>query len=92
MFLTYFSYLCDIMSPRAFMINGFDFFFYSMEEDRMHIHVEKGDNDAKFWLEPNIELVYNHGFTSKEIKIITKHIEEYERTIKDKWNYHFNKR
>ena len=84
-------YLCDIMSPRALMINGFDFFFYSMEEDRMHIHVEKGDNDAKFWLEPNIELVYNHGFTSKEIKIITKHIEEYERTIKDKWNYHFSK-
>jgi len=39
------------------MINGFDFFFYSMEEDRMHIHVEKGDNDAKFWLEPKIELV-----------------------------------
>ena len=53
--------------------------------------MEKGDNDAKFWLEPNIELVYNHGFTSKEIKIITKHIEEYERTIKDKWNYHFSK-
>lgn len=79
------------MSPRALIINGFDFFFYSMEEDRMHIHVEKGDNDAKFWLEPNIELVYNHGFTSKEIKIITKHIEEYERTIKDKWNYHFSK-
>ena len=44
-----------------------------------------------FWLESNIELVYNYGFTSKEIKIITKHIEEYERTIKDKWNYHFSK-
>ena len=80
-----------IMSPRALMINGFDFFFYSMEEERMHIHIEKGDCDAKFWLEPTIELVYNHGFTSKEIKNITQYIEEYERTIKDKWNYHFRK-
>lgn len=79
------------MSPRALIIDGFDFFFYSMEEDRMHVHVEKGENDAKFWLEPSIELAYNHGFTSKEIKVITKHIEEYERTIRDKWNYHFNK-
>lgn len=44
---------------------------------------------AKFWLEPSIGLAYNYGFTSKEIKIITKHIEEYEETIRDKWNYHF---
>lgn len=31
------------MSPRAILINGFDFFFYSMEETRRHIHVEKGE-------------------------------------------------
>ena len=64
--------LQEVLLPlRALMINGFDFFFYSMEEDRMHIHVEKGDCDATFWLEPSIGLVYNHGFTSKEIKTIT---------------------
>jgi len=79
------------MSPRALLIDGFDFFFYSKEEDRMHIHVEKGECDAKFWIEPSVELVYNHGFTSKEIKLITQMIEEYERTIKDKWNSHFGK-
>lgn len=48
------------MSPRALLIDGFDFFFYSKEEDRMHIHVEKGECDAKFWIEPSVELVYNH--------------------------------
>ena len=71
------------MSPRALLIDGFDFFFYSKEEDRMHIHVEKGECDAKFWIEPTVELVYNHGFTSKEIKLITQMIEE--------WNSHFGK-
>lgn len=39
------------MSPRAILINGFDFFFYSMEEERKHIHVEKGENVAKIWLD-----------------------------------------
>jgi len=32
---------------------GFRVFFYSREgTEPMHIHVEKGDNVAKFWLEP----------------------------------------
>ena len=79
------------MSPRAIFINGFDFFFYSMEEERNHIHVEKGENIAKVWLEPTIELAYNHGFTSKEIKFIILTIVENERAIKDKWNCHFGK-
>lgn len=57
----------------------------------MHIHVEKGENDAKFWVEPTVELAYNHGFTLKEIRLITQMIEEYEWTIKDKWNGHFGK-
>lgn len=43
------------MSPRALLIDGFDFFFYSKEEDRMHIHVEKGECDAKFWIEPSVD-------------------------------------
>lgn len=79
------------MSPRVILINGFDFFFYSMEEERMHIHVEKGENTAKVWLEPTLELAYNYGFTSKEMKSIIKIITENERVINDKWNSHFGK-
>ena len=80
------------MSPRAFMINGYDFFFFSLEESRMHIHVEKGENEAKFWMEPVIELASNRGFNTKELKTIKLYIEENERTIRDKWNHHFNKK
>lgn len=79
------------MSPRALLINGFDFFFYSMEEERMHVHVEKGENMAKVWLEPSIEIAYNHGFSFKEIKFIIQTITNNERLITDKWNKHFGK-
>lgn len=79
------------MSPRAILINGFDFFFYSMEEARRHIHVEKGENVAKFWLEPIIEIAYNYGFNSREIKFIIQTVTENEREINDKWNSHFCK-
>ena len=34
----------------------------------MHIHVVKAENEAKFWLEPEIELAENYGFGSKDLK------------------------
>lgn len=43
------------MSPKFKEINGFVFKIYSNEELRMHIHVVKAENEAKYWLEPDIE-------------------------------------
>lgn len=78
------------MSPRALLIDGYDFYFFSNEEERMHIHVDKGECEAKIWMEPEIEVAENHGFSSKEIKFILNTIEENERAIRKKWNDHFN--
>ena len=46
------------MSPRVLLIDGFDFFFYSKEETRRHIHIEKGEKNAKIWLEPDVEDIH----------------------------------
>ena len=77
------------MSPRALIINGYDFFFYSREEKRRHIHIERGGCDAKVWLEPTVEIAYNHGFNNREIRQILQIIEENERGFNDKWDNHF---
>ena len=47
------------MSPIVFRELGFRFFFFSREEPRMHVH--GGHGEAKFWLEPNVELAENYG-------------------------------
>ena len=50
--------------PAAFRWNGYRFHFYSDEGDPrepLHIHVTKGDADAKFWLYPEVEQAYNRG-------------------------------
>lgn len=52
------------MSPKFKEINGFVFKIYSNEELRMHIHVVKAENEAKYWLEPDIELAENFGFSN----------------------------
>ena len=51
------------MSPKFRKEEGFVFKIYSNEEERMHVHVVKAENEAKFWLEPAIELTENFGFS-----------------------------
>lgn len=60
------------MSPKFKEEDGFVFKIYSNEEERKHVHVIKAENEAKFWLEPNITLANNYGFSDKEIKISLK--------------------
>ena len=40
----------------TFREKGYRFFFFSREESRMHVHVVSGDGEAKFWLEPELQL------------------------------------
>nr|VFJ92704.1 MAG: protein of unknown function (DUF4160) [Candidatus Kentron sp. LFY] len=56
------------MSPTVFKENGIKYFFFSKEEDRMHIHALSADGEAKFWLEPEIELAKNHRYARKQLK------------------------
>ena len=44
------------MSPTVFREAGFRFYFFSREETRMHIHVQSSNGEAKFWIEPEIQI------------------------------------
>ncbi|MFH1612869.1 MAG: DUF4160 domain-containing protein [bacterium] len=77
------------MSPTVFRLKVIDFFFFSREEERIHIHVSSDDGEAKFWLEPSITLVQNYGLSQKNISDIQKIIEERKDEIKDNWEKHF---
>jgi hypothetical protein len=52
------------MSPTVLNYKGYRFFFFSREESRKHIHITNNNGEAKFWIEPGIELAKYHGFTS----------------------------
>ena len=80
------------MSPKFKELNGFVFKIYSNEEKRMHIHIVKAENEAKFWLEPEIELAENFGFNSKELSFIEKILREYGDDFKIKFARHTGKR
>ena len=77
------------MSPTVFREGAFRFFFFSREEERMHIHVQSPDGEAKFWIEPKIELARNYELNAQDLRRVERLIEEHEQEIRDAWHRHF---
>jgi hypothetical protein len=80
------------MSPVFHREKGYVFKVYSNEEDRKHIHVIKADKEAKLWLEPNVELDTNYGFTTKEVTEIKDIINEHADDLRYKYAIHVGRR
>jgi len=77
------------MSPTVFRYKNFRFHFFSREEPRMHVHVISGHGEAKFWMEPDIELARNFGLSEPELRLLRSVIEERKDEIKRAWKAHF---
>ncbi len=64
--------------PKILIVGDVTFFIYSgdIDEKRLHIHVEKKKGRyrkaAKFWLEPEIELVTRGNLSDKEINEVNE--------------------
>lgn len=75
--------------PTVLRIHGFRFFFYSNEgNEPPHIHVEKGDANGKYWLEP-ISTAYSYRFTPAELRKIEQILFERKGSFKQKWYEYF---
>ncbi len=77
------------MSPTVFREDGFRFYFFSREEPRMHVHVHCSDGEAKFWIEPAIELAQNSGMNERQIRAALTLIEVHAHEIRSAWQQHF---
>lgn len=75
--------------PTVMTVSGFRFFFYSMEgSEPPHIHVERDQSTAKFWLDP-VQLARSRGFRSHELNRMRALVIEHRVTFKEAWNGHF---
>jgi len=77
------------VSPTIFRYRSYRFYFFSREEPRMHVHVISPDGEAKFWLEPEIELAVNKGLGTTEVNELKKIVEERQNEIREHWRRHF---
>jgi len=70
---------------------GYRFFFFSREEPRPHVHINCADGEAKFWLEPEIQLVRNQGLSQIQLREIEQIIEEHQDDLRAAWNTGFGR-
>jgi hypothetical protein len=76
--------------PTVLRSGPYRFFFYSGDKDEpLHIHVERDDKVAKFWLDP-VRFHISGGFSRKEIAEILKLIEANKDLFQGSWNDYFN--
>ena len=81
-----------VMSPVFGRESGYVFKIFSNEEERKHIHVMGNGHEAKFWLEPKIELAKNKGFSETELNEIYKIIKKNEKRFREQYQQHIGKR
>ncbi len=67
-------------------------YFFSTEGDEPpHVHVDRDESSAKFWLEP-IALARNHGFSAKELGTIVSLLTQSSEECLRQWDEHFSGR
>ena len=75
--------------PTILRSGPYRFFFYSGDRNEPpHIHVERDDNTAKFWLNP-IRLQLSRGFSRGETLDIQRLVEENGEILLRGWNEYF---
>jgi len=76
--------------PTVLKIGPYRFFFYSSDgNEPVHIHVERENMTAKFWLDP-IRFQESTGFKRSEILKIQKLVQDHVHILVEAWNEYFN--
>jgi hypothetical protein len=75
--------------PTVLRDGPYRFFFYAGDlEEPPHVHVERDENQAKFWLAP-VRLERNMRFKRKELSRIADIIEKNQEMLMEAWDEFF---
>ncbi|HEX6751896.1 MAG TPA: DUF4160 domain-containing protein [Longimicrobium sp.] len=76
--------------PTVLRSGPYRFFFYAGDRDEPpHVHVEREDNRAKFWLDP-VRMQNSGGFSGIELNRITALVEAHREQLLRAWNDYFD--
>jgi hypothetical protein len=78
--------------PVVFRYNGVRFYFFSNEgspREPIHIHAQRGDAEAKFWLRPEVTVAENFGFDRRTLTELLGVAQENRELIEGRWHEHF---
>ena len=75
--------------PTVLRSGPYRFFFYSADRDEpRHVHIERDDQIAKFWLTP-VRLQDSGNFRRAELKKLERLVEEHAEELVRSWDEFF---
>lgn len=75
--------------PTVLRVGAYRFFFYANDRDEPpHVHVEKEEKIAKYWLDP-LRIQSSGGFNRAELKQVRRIIEEHKQKLIEAWYEYF---
>ena len=73
--------------PTTLRVGPYRFYFYAYDcNERRHTHVDRDNLSAKFWIDPDVSLADNHGFSRRELRDIERIINENVETLRNGWD------
>ncbi len=76
--------------PTILRIGPFRFFFYSNENgEPAHVHIQRDDSLAKFWLKP-VVLASSTRFSPKDLRKLESLVEDNREKFVEAWNEYFS--
>jgi hypothetical protein len=78
--------------PTVLRLGPYRFYFYSHEPNEPpHIHVDRDDATAKFWLElEEVRLAKSLGFSARELHTVERLVHEHRERFINAWNQYFS--
>lgn len=74
--------------PTVLRSGPYRVYFYSHDQNEPpHVHVDRDDLSAKFWLHP-VSLARNLGFKPKELRALERLLAENESALMAAWQEH----
>lgn len=57
----------------------------------MHVHVSHSDGEAKYWMDPSVELAQNYGLSAAQLRDAEHLVKRHEQRIRTAWHEHFGR-
>jgi hypothetical protein len=79
--------------PTVLRIGPYRFQFYASDAgEPPHVHVKRDDAEAKFWLEPQVRLEWQRGYSRRDLNVIERMTIEHRDFLLGEWRDYFRRR